>query len=119
DLDGRLRFVNPEYTKVLGKEKTAVENRLSKEIWGGALADLIMAHDDMVRKTKHHRPYVSVERLPTPTVEKDRLNLRYPIFERQKLVRTGTIGFDYSLLRRAVGRLAAGGNSARAYIFDD
>jgi PAS domain-containing protein len=103
DLDGRLLCVNGEYFNVTGKRKRDVINRLPTENWPAVTAQLVMAHDQLVRETQS--PFMSVETLvfenPARTV--DRLNLRFPIFGADgELVLTGTIGFDYHALLKGL-----------------
>jgi len=119
DLDGRLLCVNTEYTKVLGKHRVEVENHLSTEIWSRSFADVIIAHDDVVRHTC--QTFASVEHVPTRQGLRHRLNIRFPIFDSfksdHKLVMTGTLGFDYELMRRGIERLKAPEPAVRAYLF--
>ena len=119
DPQGRLLYVNPEYTTVLGKQKRAVEGRLSREIWDGPIADLIYAHDDMVRDTG--KRYASIERIPIANKSlRDRLNFRFPIFDScHNLLMTGTIGFDYGLIRRGVELLSTAESRGRSFLFED
>ncbi|HEY6766854.1 MAG TPA: PAS domain-containing protein [Candidatus Sulfotelmatobacter sp.] len=122
-LEGRLLCVNSEYTKALGKHRSEVENRLSTEIWDKSFAAVIRAHDDVVRHTG--QVFATVENVPTLLGPRNRLNLRFPIFETEgkagpkepKLVMTGTLGFDYELLRRGLDRLKASSSPAVAYLF--
>jgi len=122
-MEGRLLCVNSEYTTVLGKHRSEVENRLSTEIWDKSFAAVIMAHDDMVRHTG--QIFATVESVPTLLGPRNRLNIRFPIFDldakvdarESKPVMTGTLGFDYELLRRGVERLKASSSSASAYLF--
>jgi len=122
-LDGRLCCVNSEYTRVLGKHRSEVENRLSTEIWDRSFAAVIMAHDDVVRHTG--QVFATVENVPTLLGPRNRVNFRFPIFEtdakihenRPPMIMTGTLGFDYELLRHGIDLLKASSSLASAYLF--
>ncbi|MBZ5506019.1 MAG: PAS domain-containing protein [Acidobacteriia bacterium] len=123
DFEGRLLCVNSEYTKVLGKHRSEVENRFSGDIWDSSFAAVIRAHDDVVRHTG--KTFASVESVPTLLGPRNRLNFRFPIFNTEgkaestepRLVMTGTLGFDYELLRRGVDRLKRSSSPASAHLF--
>jgi hypothetical protein len=112
----RLLCINTEYTRVLGKSKSEVENHLPAEIWGRPFAGLIMAHDELVRRTR--QSYLFIENVPTRAGRADRLNLRFPIFDSDgQIEMTGTLGFDYELMRRGMRLLESPGPAAQAYLF--
>jgi PAS domain-containing protein len=118
NLDGRLLCVNTEYSTVFGKQRSEVENRLSSEIWGRPFADLIGAHDEIVRTSK--RTWAFIESVPTREGPRDRLDFRFPIFDSENnLEMTGTLSFDYQLIKKGLDRLRTPGPAARAYLFVD
>jgi PAS domain-containing protein len=114
NLDGRLLCVNAEYTKILGKERNEVEGLHSTQIWPQSFARLIIAHDSLVRKTR--KPYFTVENVPTRTGLRDRLNIRFPIFAGSELTMTGTLGFDFELIRNGLRLLRDHATATRAYV---
>lgn len=116
NLDGRILCVNDEYTRVLGKRRRDVEGLLSTQIWDQPFADIVMAHDELVRRTSV--TFLSVEKVSTRIGLRDRLNFRFPIFDsHNKLVMTGTLGFDYALLIKGVELLKSSRHAARAHLF--
>jgi PAS domain-containing protein len=91
---GVLLCVNDQYEKVTGKKR----------------------EDLVVRETS--APFLSVEILEMDSDEKkERLNLRFPIFGATgEIEMTGTLGFDYTLLRQAVEKLVPQSNIERPAI---
>lgn len=102
NLEGRLLCVNPEYTRVTGKEKAEVFGRLPTENWPAETAHTIMLHDQLVRETQS--VFMTVNTLPSRGQAKtDRFNVRFPIFDSGgRLEYTGSFGFDHDLMLRAL-----------------
>jgi PAS domain-containing protein len=105
---GKLLWVNKEYYALTGKNDAL--GHFSSDNWPAAVANLIMAHDQMVRETK--ATFASLESLnekdlpPARRNEGERLNIRFPIFDsRGNVAMTGSLGLDYGLITRAIERL--------------
>jgi PAS domain-containing protein len=113
---GVLLCVNDQYEKVTGKKREDVEGKRPWENWPAATARMISDHDLVVRETS--APFLSVEILEMDSDEKkERLNLRFPIFGATgEIEMTGTLGFDYTLLRQAVEKLVPQSNIERPAI---
>jgi PAS domain-containing protein len=110
DFDGRFLCVNEEYSKLAGKNRRDIENRLPKDIWEPEFAGIMMLHEEFVRRSG--KPFVSVEKIPTSSGPVDWLNIRFPIFDEQKekdqqrtVHRTGTLGFDYTWISKIIDKV--------------
>jgi PAS domain-containing protein len=108
DPNGRLLCVNHKYYSVTKKTDDVI-GKLPSENWPASTADLITAHDQLVRETK--TPFVSVETLELSEQSLERLTFRFPILGSQgEIEMMGTLGFDLGLITRAISELAKPGD---------
>jgi PAS domain-containing protein len=116
NLKGRFLCVNEEFIRILGKQRSAAEGKLATQIWERPFANLISAHDELVRLSG--QTFASVEEVPTRAGKRNHLTFRFPIFgEGHHLEMTGTLGFDYELLSEGIQRLQESDTPGRAYLF--
>jgi PAS domain-containing protein len=104
NLEGRLRCINSEYSRVTGKSRDDVLNRLPGDNWPvSPTGELIAVHDRLVRETM--APFMTVDtlRFADGRTKVDRLNIRFPIFHPDgSLIFTGSFGFDLATMLEAL-----------------
>lgn len=102
DLQGRLLWANPEYSRLTGKAWYAGHSPV--ENWPLALGTQIMAHDKMVRDTR--MPFATTDSFPFARGETRRIAIRFPLFNSYlQLEGTASLGFDHNLLKRSANML--------------
>jgi PAS domain-containing protein len=116
DPCGHLLSVNHRFYSVTGKGAEVI-GRLPCENWPEGTADLITAHDQLVRETG--APFLSVEKIPTNRGYCERLNLRFPMFgSHGEIEMTGVLGFDYGLMQTAIETLSKSGAYSTVCMFE-
>jgi len=118
-LDSELQCVNAEYTRVTGRQRSAVLGNRPTQNWGVELGALIEARDREVRETGD--PIMSVESLPHENGPRERLSIRFPILGSQATPEMmdciGTIGFDYRLINKGIELLRGSTGASRVFAF--
>jgi hypothetical protein len=116
DSQGHLLDANQRFFKVTRKSLDAIGG-LPSDNWQPATADLIIAHDQLVRETQ--APFLSVETIEADGVSFERLNLRFPIFGSDGAIQMiGVLGFDYGLIRLAIETLSGPNGHRQVCVFD-
>lgn len=107
DLQGRILYTNREFTRVTGKKPEDVLNKTTTQNWPGPEGMLIFMHDELVRVSK--APYLSIETITVANPAKERLNLRFPIFNSAgELEFTGTLGLSSDAVHKSLELLKSG-----------
>ena len=116
DPCGHLLSVNHRFYTVTGKGGEVI-GRLPCENWREETADLITAHDQLVRETG--APFLSVEKIPTNRGDSERLNLRFPMFgSHDEIEMTGVLGLDYALIQTAIETMSKSGGYSTVCVFE-
>lgn len=98
DLDYRVLWTNRAYCTLTNKPQSELIGKTAREIWGTSPDDLkyaeqILAHEKMVVTEK--KPYQLVEDIVVGGKVRDRLALRFPIFDEDgEVVRIGVVSLD-------------------------
>lgn len=94
EVHGRVIFANPEFRRIVGWQE--VTGALPTDYFktDPEVAIRVMAHDRAA--LEYQKPILSVDEIPVGGVWRDRLAIRFPIFDRGHLrvEMTGVVGFD-------------------------
>jgi hypothetical protein len=89
--EGRTVLANEELKSLIGRED--VVGQCPSDYWDTPVAQLVMAHDQVVRE--HNVPILCAELIPAKNTIRERLAIRFPIRDKEGQVEmTGALGFD-------------------------
>jgi hypothetical protein len=112
EIRGRVIFANPEFMRVVNSSNVtgALPTDYFREY--PLVAERVMAHDRAALDSG--KAFLSVDRIPVGGKMRDRLAIRFPIFDRahSQVEMTGVVGFDLEQVEKMAQSLQPGASDS-------